>query len=231
MGRHATVASVMTQDVVTACRDTCFKDLVRIMARHRVGALPVVDDLGILLGVVSKGDLIVREERPDAQFSTPVFELHHHRVERRKALGDTAEGVMSAMPITVGPDATVGEAARLMRASRVKRLLVVDPAGHLLGVVTRGDVLQVFLRPDTEIRSEILEEVIARELCMDSGRLRVQVRDGVVLLEGDVPQRSVLPLLLRAVRGVDGVVRVENRLGWDEDDPVVHVPTISGPKR
>ena len=96
---------------------------------------------------------------------------------------------MTAPAVTVGPDATVSEAARLLRHG-IKRLPVVDPAGPLLGIVSRADLLKVFLRPDADIAREIRQEVLLRSMWMDPDTVVVDVRDGVVTLTGQLERRA-----------------------------------------
>ena len=85
-------------------------------------------------------------------------------------------------------------------------------------IISRSDLLTVFNRPDEAIRREIIEEVIVGEFMMDPDRFFIQVHEGVAVLEGRVERRSLLPLLVRAVRSVEGVVQVEDRLAYDIDD-------------
>jgi CBS-domain-containing membrane protein len=126
--------------------------------------------------------------------------------------------LMTAPAVTVPPTATVTEAARRMHTARVKRLPVVDERGQLLGIVSRADLLKVFTRPDEAIRSEIINDVIVGDLMMNPSRFFIDVDDGVVVLQGRVERRSLIPYLVRAVHHVEGVVRVENRLSFDVDD-------------
>jgi CBS domain-containing protein len=106
-----------------------------------------------------------------------------------------------------------------MHTAGVKRLPVVDAVtGALVGIVTRGDLLRVYARPDTEIHDEVRDQVILREFMMDPARFVTRVEDGVVSLEGTCERRSLVPLLVRAVHAVEGVVKVDNRLGYDLDD-------------
>jgi CBS-domain-containing membrane protein len=132
--------------------------------------------------------------------------------------------LMTAPAVTVPPTATVTEAARRMHTARVKRLPVVDETGQLLGVVSRADLLKVFTRPDEAIRSEIINDVIVGDLMMNPSRFFIDVDDGVVVLQGRVERRSLIPYLVRAVHHVEGVVRVENRLSFDVDDPNPGMP-------
>jgi CBS domain-containing protein len=125
---------------------------------------------------------------------------------------------MTVAVVAVSPDATVAEAARRMHTAKVKRLPVVDRSGRLVGIVSRSDLLKVFDRSDRDIRREIIEDVIVGEFMMAPSRFFLHVNDGVVVLQGRVERRNLLPYLVRAVRGVEGVVRVENRLTYDIDD-------------
>ena len=125
---------------------------------------------------------------------------------------------MTVAVVSIGPEATAAETARRMHTAAVKRLPVVDRRGRLVGIVSRGDLLKVFDRSDAAIRREIIEDVIVGEFTMAPSRFFLHVTDGVVVLQGRVERRSLLPYLVRAVQGVEGVVRVENRLAYDLDD-------------
>jgi CBS domain-containing protein len=207
----------MTADVAYVREHTSYKELVRLLAERRVSALPVVDVNLNVIGIVSEADLLLKQQQPADSFQRFLLEGKRRRLERAKARGGTAVELMSRPAITVGPDATVAEAARLLRMHLIKRLPVADPLGRLVGIVSRSDLLSVFLRPDDEIRREILEEVVS-ELGMGPDRFDVTVREGVVTLQGSCERRSLVQVVVRAVTAVEGVVRVENRLGYDLDD-------------
>jgi CBS domain-containing protein len=211
------VQDVMTREVVTVGESAPFKKVAELLARHRISAVPVVDAAGRVLGVVSEADLLLKEGLAEAGLRAPRFERHRHRVERTKAAGAFARELMTSPAVTIGLLATVGEAARLMHAYGVKRLPVVD-TGVLVGIVTRGDLLRVYAWPDREIHDEVRDQVILREFMMDPARFVVRVEDGVVRLQGSCERRSLIPPLVRAVHGVEGVVRVDNRLAYDLDD-------------
>jgi CBS domain-containing protein len=215
---HSLVKDLMTTQVVTVAPETAFKQIVACLADHRVSALPVVDDHGLVLGVVSEADLLLKEEFPHPDQDTPLLWTRRRRRERAKAAAATARDLMTVAVVSISPDATVPEAARRMHHARVKRLPVVDERGRLLGIISRGDLLKVFSRSDQAIRREIRDEVIVGEFMMDPDRFFIQVHDGVVILEGRVERLSLLPWVVRAVRGGEGVVRVENRLAYDLDD-------------
>jgi CBS domain-containing protein len=215
---HSLVKDLMTTQVVTVRPATPFKDIVARLAEHRVSAMPVVDDAGRVLGVVSEADLLLKEEFPDPDQDMPLFWTKRRRLEREKAAGSTARDLMSVALVSISPDATVVEAARRMHRANIKRLPVIGEGGRLVGIVSRSDLLKVFNRPDRSIRREIMDDVIVGEFTMDPDRFFIHVDDGVVVLQGRVERRSLIPYLVRAVHGVEGVVRVENQLAYDIDD-------------
>lgn len=212
-----TVADVMTTDVVTVDALAPFKEVVRLMHEYRVSALPVVDADGVLVGVVSEGDLILKEDT-ELEGGGHLFESRRHAVDRSKAAGMRAYELMTSPVISVAPEAPLGEAARRMHRSQVKRLPVLDGDGHLVGIVSRADLLRVFLREDAEIAREIREDVVRRTLWIDPDTIRVVVRDGVVTLQGQVERRSLLPIVERLVTSIEGVVAVDDRLSYAADD-------------
>jgi CBS-domain-containing membrane protein len=215
-----TVSDVMTRSVVSVDRHTPFKEVVRRMLDHRVSGVPVVREDGGVLGVISTGDLILKED-PTFEGDDRWFEGRRHHRDRSKAGGVRAEEIMTTPPLTIRPDATLGEAARMMHDRRVKRLPVVDPGhGTIVGIVSRSDLLKVFLREDAEIADEIRDDVIQRTLWLDASTIRVVVSAGVVTLEGQVERRSLITFIEHLVRSTDGVVAFNNRLSYLEDDSV-----------
>lgn len=131
---------------------------------------------------------------------------------------------MTSPAVTIHADAPVAGAARLMRQRGVKRLPVVDEAGRLVGIVSRGDLLAVFTRPDEEIRAEIVDEVIARILLLDQRLFAVTVDDGIVTLCGQAEQRTDSILIERLAAKVDGVVNVHSELTYRRDDGYLPAP-------
>ena len=197
------VGAVMTKDVVTIDPQTSFKTCVRLMRMHGVGALPVVAE-GRLVGIVTMTDLMLKEFRPT------VRERYEHRDGGERSL--TAQGLMTEKVVTVGPDEPLVTAVRLMFEHRISRLPVVDMARGLLGVISRSDILRVFLRSDLSIRREINDELLADFPLVGRGRISPDVRDGVVTLEGEVEAGALTSVLLRLVASVPGVVGVRNHL-------------------
>lgn len=212
-----TVQDLMTRTVVVVNDSAPYKEIVRSMREFRVSALPVVDADQRLLGIVSEGDLILKED-PGQEGEAHLLESRRRRHSREKARGLVAGQLMTTPVVTVPPAASLGEAARLMHEQGVKRLPVVDPAGHVLGIVSRTDLLRVFLRDDEEIRRDIVDGVIARALWIDPATIRVDVKDGVVSLEGQLERRRLIPVLVGLVHAVEGVVGVEDHLSFMIDD-------------
>ena len=198
-----TVGEVMTSDVVQVCRTTPFKEVVRLLDHHRISGLPVVDDDDKVLGVVSGTDLV----RAQA-----------NRAGRDPARAVTAQHLMSAPAITVHPEQSVPDAARLMERRGVERLPVVDEEDRLIGIATRRDLLRVFLRTDDDIRCQVTEEVLVGGLGLPPDAVRVSVRDGVVTLDGRVGLRSQVPEAVHSVWRLEGVVGVVNGLTFLDDD-------------
>jgi len=214
--RHCTVATVMTNRVVTVTTEEPFKNLARLFVDQRISTLPVTGRDGRLAGVVSESDLLQKAERqadPGGRRPRP-----GRRAARAKAAADRASEVMTTRVVTVPPDATVAEAARLMDRRNVTSLPVVDEDGRLRGIVTPRDLLRVFLRPDAEIRDDIYDEVIGQSLGTNPVLVDVDVRNGMVTVTGEVERKSMIPLVLPLVRAVDGVVDAEAHLRYAIDD-------------
>lgn len=214
---HRTVEELMTRGVVRARRDTPFKELVRLLAENDVTAVPVVDDLNRPMGLVSEADLL-RKSADQADPSGRIPVPHLEAWERAKAEGSRAEELMSAPAVCARPEWSVVEAARLMEAQHVKRLPVVDEADRLLGIVSRGDLLRIFLRRDDAIRDEIAADVLRRTMRLGPSEVTVEVRDGRVALGGSVEFRSLIPVIEELCRRVDGVVSVADHIAYRTDD-------------
>jgi CBS domain-containing protein len=215
----------MSREVITVEKQTPFKEIAQLMADVQISAVPVLDTDGRVVGIVSEADLLLKEEYPQGPPGGWLFEGRHRRQARAKAAGDTAVELMTAPAITVGPDATVAEAARLLHRHQIKRLPVVDPAGPLVGIVSRADLLKVFLRSDDQIAQDVRRDVFQRALWVDPDTVSVEVRDGVVTLTGQLERRSLIPIAVSLVHGVDGVVEVVDRLGFELDDSTIMVPS------
>lgn len=200
------VSDVMTHTAIAVGRDAPYKEIVALMDEWKVSALPVLEGEGRVVGLVSEADLLPKE-----QFRTKDPQLPAETAAAFKAGALRAGELMSSPAVTVRADATLAEAARTMATRRVKRLPVVNGLGMLEGVVSRGDLLKVFLRPDAEIEEEIRRAVL--DELESPAHLGVTVSEGVATLHGDLRNRALVPLVARAVRAVEGVVDVRVALG------------------
>jgi CBS domain-containing protein len=206
-----TVQEIMTTRVIWVKKDATFREMAVALREHRVSAFPVVDDDHKVIGVVSEADMLTKEALDD---EPGVLAGILHRKDQAKARGVTAGDLMTTAVVAVRPDDTVEHAARLMYDRRVKRLPVTDADGHLLGIVSRADVLSVFDRTDAAISKEITEGVLLGEFLTDPLIFSVAVKDGIVTLSGRPETTETGHEIVRRVRHLEGVVAVRDRLDY-----------------
>ncbi len=223
---HRKIRNVMTTDVTTVRENTQFKDVVRALELRDVSAAPVVDGAGRVLGVVSQADLLVKQGTQEPTWSRSPMAWLRRRRDARRAGATTAGALMTAPAITIDAESTVAHAARALVRHNVKRLPVVDADGTLLGIVSRKDVLTVFLRKDEEIREDIVENVFERGIgtAVNPSTVHVTVHDGHVTLEGQLELKSQLPLVEQMASHVDGVVDVDMSMTYRTDDTHTALP-------
>ncbi len=144
-----TVADVMSHDPIVVRSETSLNEAIKILAERRISGLPVVDDKGKLVGIISETDLMWQETgvTPPAyiMFLDSVIYLQNPATYERdlhKALGQTVGEVMSKDPITISPEKTLAQAARVMHDKKVHRLPVLDESGQVIGILTRGDIVR-----------------------------------------------------------------------------------------
>ncbi|HCF27612.1 MAG TPA: phosphoribulokinase [Cyanobacteria bacterium UBA11049] len=144
-----TVADVMSHNPIVVRPETPLNEAIQILAEKRISGLPVVNDAGELVGIVSETDLMWQETgvTPPAyvMFLDSVIFLKNPATYERdlhKALGQTVGEVMSRDPVTVSPDKLLKDAAQLMHDRSVHRLPVVDANGQVIGILTRGDIVR-----------------------------------------------------------------------------------------
>ncbi|MCM1940302.1 CBS domain-containing protein [Streptomyces sp. G3] len=207
-----TVSDVMTHTAVAVGPQAPFKDVIALMDQWKVSALPVLEGEGRVVGLVSEADLLPKEEFRDSDPDR--FTQMRRLTDLAKAGGLTAADVMTAPAVTVHPDATLAQAARIMAQRKVKRLPVVNAEGLLEGIVSRADLLKVFLRTDDDIAEEVGQDVVSPLFRSLADNVRVEVSDGVVTLRGRVEDTSLVPVAARLVRAVEGVVDVR----WNPAD-------------
>jgi CBS-domain-containing membrane protein len=208
--KQTTVADVMTRAVVAIRENAEFKEIVGAMHNAHVSALPVLDGENHVIGVVSEGDLLVKEAAAAEEHGA---RRRRHTAGADKAAEVLAAGLMTQPAVTIGRDATVAEAASLMSTRRVKRLPVVDDWGHLTGVISRADVLTVFSREDAEIRAEVTG-IVTGKFALDPHTVEVTVTSGIVTVTGQVDIPASVPYMLDDIRHVEAVVDVRDRLSY-----------------
>ncbi|WP_055551615.1 CBS domain-containing protein [Streptomyces sp. NBRC 110028] len=211
MSRTARIVSdVMTHTVVAVGLEAPFKEIVRTLEQWKVSALPVLAGEGRVIGVVSEADLLPKEEFRDSDPARLAQLRDLPGIAKAGAV--SADELMTTPAITVHANATLAEAARIMTHKRVKRLPVVDDEGRLEGIVSRADLLKVFLRPDEEIEEEVRREVVAHLFPAPGQAVEVRVSEGVVTLSGHVRDAVLIPAAARLIRAVEGVVDFDNQL-------------------
>ncbi|GAA3592589.1 CBS domain-containing protein [Kribbella ginsengisoli] len=213
--RHPlTVDDVMTRDVITVPADAPFKAVAELFVEHKVSAFPVTQEGVGLVGIVSETDLLHKQEHPESRHRGLA---PGQRLARRKARAVTARDLMTSPMVTIEVGSTLSEAARLMAAREITRLVVLD-GEWMAGIVTRSDLLRAFLDSDRVLLARVRREAIEHSLWDDPFGVEIKVVDGVVTLTGQLPHRSMIPVAEQAIREVDGVVGVVNRLSYAFDD-------------
>ncbi len=210
------VSELMTTEPLTTTAAVSLKEVVRIMLDNRISGVPVVDDNGTLCGIVTEADI-----------------LHHESERAGKGLGilDSVRGdehgvmtvgeAMSKRVITTAPEVDHTVAARLMETRGVKRLPVVDAEGHVLGIISRADIMASFARPDELIADEIERDLLERILWTEPGDVAVEVVDGSVTLQGSVPTKSDRRILEEMSKRLDGVIEVNvDDVSFRRDDTI-----------
>jgi CBS domain-containing protein len=224
-----TVREAMTGSVVAVRADMPLKDVARLLVQHRISGLPVVDDAGAVLGVVSEADFLMKEQGADAIPHRPLARLRGESRAARSQLAKveavTAGEAMTAPAVTIEPGQRISEAAAIMTARGLNRLPVVED-GCLVGIVTRADLVRAYVRSDDELAQTIREDVLLRMLWLDPVLFDVKVKDGMVSISGRVERRSTAEMVEHAVRLVPGVVEVAADIEWSVDDRHLEPVTI-----
>jgi CBS domain-containing protein len=220
-----TVQDVMTSDVASVLVDTPYAEVVSTLAERKVSALPVLDGFNRVVGVVSEADLLHKVELIGDDTEFRFFEWGTKKVNRAKANATTAGDLMTTPAVTVQPGVSLVTAAKRMEEEHIKRLPVLDEMGRLIGIVSRRDLLKMYLRPDHEVRDEVIEGVLRTLLWIDPLTVQVEVIDGVVTLTGEVDRKSTAQIAAHVTKRVPGVVQVVAQLAWNYDDTTVSAGT------
>ncbi len=208
------VWDVMTTKVITVDRITPYKEIAQLLAKHKISAVPVLMLGRQVAGVVSEADLLAaqqkRERAAGAAAGGGLHFIHRHDAHQ----GLTAEQLMTSPAITINPEAALSTAARLMNSHNLKSLPVVKPDGTLAGMVSRGDLLRVFLRSDKDIAGEV-RAILSKVLPTDPDAVSVRVRNGVVSLSGHPAAGTdpdLVPVVVRLIWDIAGVVDVIEKI-------------------
>jgi CBS domain-containing protein len=211
---NSTVKDVMSTHVIAVRRSAPYKEMAAMLHEQRVSAFPVLDDDNKVVGVVSEADLLTKEA---LEGTVPRTLLSRQERVRKQVNALTAADLMTTPPVTIGPDEPVTRAARLMFDRRVKRLPVVGDDGRLIGILTRSDVLSVYSRPDAEIQRQVTKDLILETFLCDPDLFTVTVNDGIVTVEGTPETTNVGLDIISAIRHMEGVVAVRDRLNYRND--------------
>jgi CBS domain-containing protein len=224
-----TVGDVMTTYVVTVKASTPIKEVARLLVERGISGMPVVDDTGAVLGVVSEGDLLLKESGPEVvrkhRLGRLVGDQKAAQVREQKVKATTAGEAMTSPPITVRPNQTLVEAARLMTGQLVNRLVVISDE-KLVGIVTRADLVRAFVRADDELADTIRTEVLLRIMWLDPAAFTVRVAKGVATISGHVEHRSTAEAIETAIAMVPGIVGVEADITWSLEEADVRPVTV-----
>jgi CBS-domain-containing membrane protein len=217
---------IMTTNVVTAALRTGVDEIARLLLEKKISAVPIVDEGGAVLGIVSEGDLMrhhgLETERHQPWWLNLVASRRESAAEFVKSHGTHAEDVMTRDVVTVGEETSVGEIAEALEKRRIKRVPVVRD-GKLVGVVSRANLLHALAAggkgaaakastDDRAIRDKIIESLEGQGW-VSHGSLNVVVSEGAVQLWGWVESEDERKAMRVAAEEVDGVRSVEDHLG------------------
>jgi CBS domain-containing protein len=227
------VEDVMTVDVVTVKPETSLKDMARGLSRSRISGMPVVDDDGRVIGVISEADLLAKEQsEPDQRAGTIARLVKRDEGEEPSRLDATTVGeAMTTPAIIIEAHWPVAIAADQMLERGINRLPVVQQ-GRLVGIVTRADLVRAFARSDEQIARDIREVVaLQQELWRDPRSIEVRTDTGEVTLAGEARGHDEAVVLSKMVRTVPGVVSVRSALTWSEEDKAIPAEVSRGASR
>lgn len=215
------VRDVLTRSVISVYPGTPLKDVARLLVRHSISGVPVVDARGSVLGVVSEADFLVKEQGAEAVrhhwLDGILGESRETRGQLAKIGATTAGAAMTSPAVTIDIDRPLPEAAAAMVSHRVNRLPVTDH-GALVGIVSRADLVRAYVLSDEQLAATISQDVILGTMWLDPARFEVTVRDGVAQVRGTVYRRSSAEIIERIVAGVPGIIAVVPGVTWEVDD-------------
>ena len=146
------VKDIMTTKVLTVRPETTVREVAEILVNHKISGVPVVEEDGSLVGIVSEGDLMSKEilPEPPAEFCILGAVIYYKSLREFKdafnrMAANTAEALMTKKVVTVKAEDDVSDVARIMRDKHIKRVPVLDDEGHLIGIVSRQDIVKMLL--------------------------------------------------------------------------------------
>ncbi|HEX4995487.1 MAG TPA: CBS domain-containing protein [Methylomirabilota bacterium] len=209
----------MTHDVITVTPTTPIHEVAALMANHGVSGLPVLDEKGSVVGIVTEADLLVRQ-KPRARMSWWSLFLDGERMARefQRAVGTTAGEVMTREVISIGPDLPIEAAAAILHGHGIRRVPVVAD-GVLVGILSRGDLVKALAgapprtaAPVSDARLvETMKAGMAAEVWAPRG-IVVEAVAGVLTLRGLVGTQAECAALETMARSIPGVAGVDNQL-------------------
>ena len=221
-------ADVMTHNILSVRPDATIAEAIRLMLDTRISGLPVIDQAGLLVGILTEGDLMRRgetgTERQRPRWLEILMGPGRLAGEYVRTHGRKVDGIMTRDVVSVTPDTPLKEVVELMERRRIKRMPVLD-GDVLVGILSRADLLRALLgaleeKPapttsDEEIRERILGE-LAKAAWMPRDGLTITVENGVVDLNGVILDEKERGALRVAAENVPGVRAVEDHLVWVE---------------
>lgn len=224
-----TVRDVMSQSVISVHPETPLKEVAQLLVDCKISGLPVVDEDGAVLGIVSEADFLIKEQGIEAvrrrRLARIIGESRESRSQLAKIGALTAGEAMTAPAVTISAGSRIAQAAAAMTTHGVKRLPVLEH-GRLVGIVTRADLVRAFVRSDEELARTIREDVLLRILWLDPVLFNVTVKDGSASIVGHVERRSTAESIQEVVGMVPGIMTLQADVSWAIDDSRVETPTV-----
>lgn len=220
------VRDVMSSAVLSADAAMRLQDLAALLAEHQISGVPVVDETGAVIGVVSEGDLLMKQlggARRDRGLFHSVFRPLLSGDELRRRAATSVREAMTSPAITIEADRPIHEAAAIMVERSINRLPVIED-GHLVGILTRADLVHAYLQRDEDVLRAVRRRVLGDAMWLEPDDYNVEVSDGVVTIAGTVDRRTTATIIGKLIGVVDGVERVDNQLDWEWDDTNIAPP-------
>jgi len=213
------VRDVMTSPVCSVSPEAPLKEVAQLLVERRVSGVPVIDEAGRVLGVVSEGDFLAREAGGGRGTRGPLWWTWAAGPDKRaieRLHATTAGKAMTSPAVTVTADRPLSEAAAIMARHQINRLPVIED-GRLVGIVSRADVVRAFARTDDELLT-----IVRNSLRAVDGLRVVSVKDGVAVLAGTVAGEPLARTARHVAESIEGIVAVDDSgLSW-EPAPSAH---------